>query len=75
MDFACVTQIGEQSANIARTSALSAGWPQTVPGLMIDRKCGSSEAALHLARGLILSRSADIMIAGGSENMTRVPMG
>src|SRR3546814_10427427 len=48
--FGCVTQIGEQSANIARTSLLGAGWPETIPGMTVDRKCGSSEAAVHVAR-------------------------
>lgn len=73
--FGCVTQIGEQSANIARTAALSAGWPDRVPGLTIDRKCGSSEVALHMAIGQVVSGSADIVFAGGAENMSRVPMG
>ena len=45
--FGCVTQIGEQCGNIARTSLLSAGWPESVPGMTVDRKCGSSEAAIH----------------------------
>jgi len=73
--FGCVTQIGEQSANIARTAALSAGLPETVPGLTIDRKCGSSEIAVHVAAGQISSGAADVVIAGGAENMSRVPMG
>jgi acetyl-CoA acyltransferase len=73
--FGCVTQIGEQSANIARTALLGAGWPVHIPGLTIDRKCGSGEVAVHLAAGLIASGSADIVVAGGAENMSRVPMG
>lgn len=73
--FGCVTQIGEQSANIARTALLSAGWPDSVPGLTIDRKCGSSEVALHVAQGMIAAGQADIVIAGGAEAMSRVPMG
>jgi acetyl-CoA acyltransferase len=73
--FGCVTQIGEQSANIARTSLLGAGWPQTIPGLTIDRKCGSGEEAVHVAAGLIAFGAADVVVAGGSENMSRVPMG
>jgi acetyl-CoA acyltransferase len=73
--FGCVTQIGEQSANIARTALLSAGWPVTVPGITIDRKCGSSEVALHNAVGSIVSGQADIVVAGGAESMSRVPMG
>ncbi|MDB5868801.1 MAG: acetyl-CoA C-acyltransferase family protein [Polaromonas sp.] len=73
--FGCVTQIGEQSANIARTSLLGAGWPVTIPGLTIDRKCGSGEAAVHVATGLIACGAADVVVAGGAENMSRVPMG
>lgn len=73
--FGCVTQVGEQSANVARTATLSAGWPDTVPGLTIDRKCGSSEVAVHVAASLIASGTSDIIFAGGVENMSRVPMG
>lgn len=73
--FGCVTQIGEQSANIARTALLGAGWPVTIPGLTIDRKCGSGEVAVHLAAGMIAAGAADIVVAGGAENMSRVPMG
>jgi acetyl-CoA acyltransferase len=73
--FGCVTQIGEQSANIARTALLGAGWPENIPGLTIDRKCGSGESAVHLASGLISAGAADVVVAGGAENMSRVPMG
>jgi len=73
--FGCVTQAGEQSANIARTSILSAGWPVTIPGMTIDRKCGSAEAAVHVAVGAIAAGAADVVIAGGAESMSRVPMG
>jgi acetyl-CoA acyltransferase len=73
--FGCVTQIGEQSANIARTALLGAGWPVSIPGLTLDRKCGSGEAAVHVAAGAIASGMADIVVAGGAENMSRVPMG
>jgi len=73
--FGCVTQVGEQSANIARTSLLGAGWPCTIPGLTIDRKCGSGEEAVHVAAGLIAFGSAEVVVAGGAENMSRVPMG
>lgn len=73
--FGCVTQVGEQSANIARTALLSAGWPSSIPGLTIDRKCGSGEEAVHLATGLIACGAAEIVVAGGAENMSRVPMG
>lgn len=73
--FGCVTQIGEQSANIARTSLLGAGWPPSIPGLTIDRKCGSGEAAVHAAMGAIAAGAADVVVAGGAESMSRVPMG
>ncbi|MFV0926561.1 acetyl-CoA acetyltransferase [Pseudomonas sp. 1239] len=73
--FGCVTQIGEQSANIARTALLGAGWPVDIPGLTIDRKCGSGEVAVHLAAGAIASGAAQVVVAGGAESMSRVPMG
>jgi acetyl-CoA acyltransferase len=73
--FGCVTQVGEQSGNIARTAAPSAGWPITVPGMTVDRKCGSSESAVQIAAGLIALGTHDAVIAGGAENMRRVPMG
>jgi acetyl-CoA acyltransferase len=73
--FGCVTQIGEQSANIARTSLLGAGWPVAVPGLTVDRKCGSGEVAVHIAAGMIAAGSAQVVVAGGAENMSRVRMG
>src|ERR1700719_271415 len=73
--FGCVTQVGEQCGNVARTSLLSAGWPETIPGMTVDRKCGSSEAAIHTALGEIASGACDVVVAGGAENMTRVPMG
>jgi acetyl-CoA acyltransferase len=71
----CVTQVGEQSANIARTALLGAGWPAAIPGLAIDRKCGSGEVAVHLAAGMIAAGAADVVVAGGAENMSRVRMG
>jgi acetyl-CoA acyltransferase len=73
--FGNVTQVGEQSGNIARTALLSAGWPDTIPGMTVDRKCGSSEAAIHVAVGEIASGACDVVVAGGAESMTRVPMG
>lgn len=73
--FGCVTQVGEQSANIARTALLGAGWPAAIPGLTIDRKCGSGEAAVHLAAGMIAAGAAKVVVAGGAENMSRVRMG
>ncbi|SER39650.1 thiolase family protein [Salipaludibacillus aurantiacus] len=70
----CVTQAGEQAGNIARTAALIAGFPESVPGVTIDRQCGSSQQALHFASQAIISGDMDIAIAGGIESMTREPM-
>lgn len=70
----CVTQSGEQGGNIARTAALIAGFPIEVPGVTIDRQCGSSQQAVHFASQAILSGDMDIVIAGGVESMTREPM-
>ncbi|MEK5037954.1 thiolase family protein [Sporosarcina sp. FSL K6-3457] len=70
----CVTQTGEQASNIARTALLIAGFPIEVPGVTIDRQCGSSQQAVHFAAQAIASGDMDIVIAGGVENMTRVPM-
>lgn len=71
----CVTQSGEQAGDIARVAALTAGFPIEVPGTTIDRQCGSSQQAVHFAAQAILSGDMDVVIAGGVENMTRVPMG
>jgi acetyl-CoA acyltransferase len=73
--FGCVTQVGEQCGNIARTALLSAGWPDHIPGMTVDRKCGSAEAAIHTAYAQIAAGVSDVVAAGGAENMTRVPMG
>lgn len=70
----CVTQINEQAMNVARTSALIAGFPVTVPGVTIDRQCGSSQQAVHFAAQAIASGDMDVVIAGGVESMTRSPM-
>lgn len=71
----CVAQVEEQSLNIARSAALMAGFPIEVPGTTIDRQCGSGQQAVHFAAQAILSGDMDIVIAGGVESMTRVPMG
>ena len=73
--FGCVTQVGEQSLNIARSAWLTAGFPVTTPGTTVDRQCGSSQQAIHFAANLIQSGICDITIAGGVESMSRVPMG
>jgi acetyl-CoA acyltransferase len=70
----CVSQVGEQGGNVARTAALIAGFPDYVPGVTIDRQCGSSQQAVHFAAQAILAGDMDIVIAGGVESMTRVPM-
>lgn len=71
----CVSQVEEQAVNIARTSALMADFPIDVPGTTIDRQCGSGQQAIHFASQAILSGDMDIVIAGGVESMSRVPMG
>lgn len=70
----CVTQSGEQGGNIARTALLIGGFPVTVPGVTIDRQCGSSQQAVHFASQAIASGDMDVVIAGGVESMTREPM-
>lgn len=70
----CVTQVNEQGGNIARTAALIAGFPIQVPGVTIDRQCGSSQQAIHFAAQAIASGDMDIVIAGGVESMSRAPM-
>lgn len=70
----CVSQVAEQGGNVARTAALIAGFPDYVPGVTIDRQCGSSQQAVHFGAQAILAGDMDIVIAGGVESMTRVPM-
>jgi acetyl-CoA C-acetyltransferase len=71
----CVSQIGPQSLDIARQAWLSAGLPDSVPGVTIDRQCGSSQQALHFAAQAVLSGTQDLVIAAGVESMSVVPMG
>jgi acetyl-CoA acyltransferase len=71
----CVTQSGEQAGDIARVATLIAGFPVEVPGVTIDRQCGSSQQAVHFASQAILSGDMDIVIAGGVESMSRTPIG
>jgi len=70
----CVSQVGEQSTNVARNAVLASRLPDSVPGTSIDRQCGSSQQALHFAAQAVLSGTQDIVIAAGVESMTRVPM-
>jgi acetyl-CoA C-acetyltransferase len=71
----CVGQAGEQSNNIARSAVLASRLPESVPAASIDRQCGSSQQALHFAAQAVISGSMDVVIAGGVESMSRVPMG
>ncbi len=71
----CVTQIGDQSSNVARFAVLAAGWPDHVPGVTINRACGSSQEALDQAAFKVMAGAADVVIAGGVECMSRVPLG
>ncbi|HZM80320.1 MAG TPA: acetyl-CoA C-acyltransferase [Candidatus Limnocylindrales bacterium] len=73
--FGCVSQTGEQSWNVGRNVVLAAGWPESVPGTTLDRQCGSSQQAIHFAAAVVLSGQADLVVAGGVEIMSRVPMG
>ncbi|MCC4909299.1 thiolase family protein [Microbacterium sp. cx-59] len=71
----CVSQVGEQSMNIARQAVLAAGFAESVPGTTLDRQCGSSQQAVHAAAQAVMAGAADIVIAGGVESMSRVPLG
>jgi acetyl-CoA acyltransferase len=72
--WGCVSQVGEQSANVGRNAALAAGLPESVTGVTIDRQCGSSQQATTFAAASIIAGHADAVIAGGVESMSRVPM-
>ena len=71
----CVTQAGEQSMHVGRSAVLASRLPQSVPAVTIDRQCGSSQQALHFAAQAVMSGTQDIVIAAGTESMTRAPMG
>lgn len=73
--WGCVMQAGEQALDIARTAVLTAGWPETVPGVTVDRQCGSSQQSLHFAVAGVVAGHYDVVVAGGVESMSRVPMG
>ncbi|HVU76513.1 MAG TPA: acetyl-CoA C-acetyltransferase [Gaiellaceae bacterium] len=73
--FGCVDQVGSQSLNIARQAWLTAGLPESVPGTTLDRQCGSSQQAAHFAAQGVMSGTYDLVVAGGVENMTMVPIG
>ena len=73
--WGCVSQVGEQTFDIARNAVLAAGWPESVPGVSIDRQCGSSQQSVHFAAAGVVSGQYDVVVAGGVESMSRVPMG
>ena len=73
--FGCVSQIGAQSGNIARNCVLSSRLPESVPATSVDRQCGSGQQAMHFAAQAVMSGTQDLVIAGGVESMTRVPIG
>jgi len=73
--WGCVMQAGEQALDIARTAVLTAGWPETIPGVTVDRQCGSSQQSVHFAAAGVVAGHYDAVIAGGVESMSRTPMG
>ncbi|ELB86577.1 acetyl-CoA acetyltransferase, partial [Rhodococcus wratislaviensis IFP 2016] len=72
--FGCVDAIGPQAGNIARTAWLAAGLPEEVPGVTVDRQCGSSQQAIHYAAQAVMSGTADLIVAGGVQNMSMIPI-
>jgi acetyl-CoA C-acetyltransferase len=72
--FGCVDTVGPQAGDIARTAWLAAGLPQEVPGVTVDRQCGSSQQAVHFAAQAVLSGTADLVVAGGVQNMSQIPI-
>jgi acetyl-CoA C-acetyltransferase len=72
--FGCVDTIGPQAGDIARTAWLAAGLPEAIPGVTVDRQCGSSQQAVHFAAQAVLSETANLVIAGGVQNMSQVPI-
>src|SRR6476469_2134157 len=73
--WGCVGQVGEQTFDLARNAVLAAGWPESVPGVTIDRQCGSSQQSVHFAAAGLIAGQYDVVVAGGVESMSRVPMG
>jgi len=72
--FGCVDTIGPQAGDVARTAWLAAGLPDHVPGVTVDRQCGSSQQAVHFAAQAVLSGTADVVVAGGVQNMSAIPI-
>ena len=73
--WGCVMQAGDQALDIARTAVLTAGWPESVPGVTVDRQCGSSQQSVHFAAAGVAAGHYDVVVAGGVESMSRTPMG
>lgn len=73
--WGCVSQVGDQAGSVGRLAVLAAGWPESVPSTVVDRRCGSSQQAVHFAAAGIVSGHYDFAVAGGVESMSRVPMG
>ena len=73
--WGCVSQVGDQSSNIGRYAVLAAGWPESIPGTTVNRACGSSQQALDFAVHAVMSGQQDVVVAGGVELMSRVPLG
>ena len=73
--FGCIDTLGPQAGDIARTCWLATGYADSVPGVTVDRQCGSSQQALHFAAQAVLSGTQDVVIAGGVQNMTQIPIG
>ena len=70
----CLDNIGAQAGDIARTAALAAGLPESVPGVTIDRQCGSAQQAVHFAAQAVMSGTSDLIVAGGVQNMSQFPI-
>ncbi|GAB4322230.1 MAG: thiolase family protein [Dehalococcoidia bacterium] len=73
--YGCVSEVGAQSTNLARNVVLTAGWPYTIPGVTLDRQCSSGQQAVHFAANQIASGTHDIVVAGGTEWMSQIPLG
>jgi acetyl-CoA acyltransferase len=75
VQWGCVTQLGDQSSNVGRYAVLAAGWPESVPAVTVNRACGSSQQALDAAAYAVMAGQQELVVAGGVESMSRVPLG
>ncbi|MEO9255863.1 MAG: thiolase family protein [Tepidiformaceae bacterium] len=73
--YGCVSEVGAQSTNLARNIVLTSGWPYTIPGITLDRQCSSSQQAVHFAANQIASGVHEVVVAGGTEFMSQIPLG